>query len=550
MNENNSNNIYNGYINYSSKPGSEPAPGAQQPEHIDPQQPEPPVNAQAENPAEAQAEAPAQEQSSQNPYAGQSFTQNAQAENPQTSQTDNGGFYHFTNETLPSQQASFGAGDWQETGYTGSVPPVQPPKKPKKKFGGKKILLSALALLVAAAICFGAGYAGAQVVYQNTNRVVLQQVTSSGSANASGTSDNTPAVSDGVLTSEQVAAKVEDSVVAITTEIMTTSSYWFGSYVTSGAGSGVIISEDGYILTAAHVINGASKVTVELRDGSTYQASITGSYVNGDIAVVKIDAQGLKAAEIADSDQVKQGATCYAVGNPEGRFSGSISDGIVSALNRTITVQIEDTSAQRGNSLYDMFYGGYSASYYNNVTLNVIQMTAAVSPGNSGGALFNDHGQLIGIVSAKSSDTDSEGLGFAIPSNTAMEIASQLIANGEYVAPSSGNNDNNTDENGVTQTTNKAILGITVTTLTSQTAAQYNMAPGVYVSSITVKSTEEAGLAVGDRIISVDDVMVSESTDVTDYLADKVPGDVVKLNVERSGKLVSVSVTLVENTNN
>lgn len=532
--------------------------GAQQPEQIDPQQPDFPVAHQPEAPtqaaAETQPEAPAQEQSSQNSYTQQSFTQSAPTENPQASQTDNGGFYHFTNETLPSQQASFGAGDWQEPGYTaGSVPPVQPPKKPKKKANGKKILLGALAVLVAAAICFGAGYAGAQVVYQNTNRVVLQQVTSSdasSTADSSGTSDDTPAVSDGVLTSEQVAAKVEDSVVAITTEIMTTSNYWFGNYVTSGAGSGVIISEDGYILTAAHVINGASKVTVELRDGSTYQASITGSYVNGDIAVVKIDAQGLKAAEIADSDQVKQGAACYAVGNPEGRFSGSISDGIVSALNRTITVQIEDTSAQRGNSLYDMFYGGYSASYYNNVTLNVIQMTAAVSPGNSGGALFNDHGQLIGIVSAKSSDTDSEGLGFAIPSNTAMEIASQLIANGEYVAPSSGNNDNNTDDDGVTQTTNKAILGITVTTLTSQTAAQYNMTPGVYVSSITEKSTEEAGLAVGDRIISVDDVMVSESTDVTDYLADKAPGDVVKLNVERSGRLVSVSVTLVENTNN
>lgn len=532
--------------------------GAQQPEQIDPQQPDFPVEHQPEAPtqaaAETQPEAPAQEQSSQNSYTQQSFTQSAPTENPQASQTDNGGFYHFTNETLPSQQASFGAGDWQEPGYTaGSVPPVQPPKKPKKKVNGKKILLGALAVLVAAAICFGAGYAGAQVVYQNTNRVVLQQVTSSdasSTADSSGTSDDTPAVSDGVLTSEQVAAKVEDSVVAITTEIMTTSNYWFGNYVTSGAGSGVIISEDGYILTAAHVINGASKVTVELRDGSTYQASITGSYVNGDIAVVKIDAQGLKAAEIADSDQVKQGAACYAVGNPEGRFSGSISDGIVSALNRTITVQIEDTSAQRGNSLYDMFYGGYSASYYNNVTLNVIQMTAAVSPGNSGGALFNDHGQLIGIVSAKSSDTDSEGLGFAIPSNTAMEIASQLIANGEYVAPSSGNDESNTDDDGVTQTTNKAILGITVTPLTSQTAAQYNMAPGVYVSSITVKSTEEAGLQVGDRIISVDDVMVSESTDVTDYLADKVPGDVVKLNVERSGRLVSVSVTLVENTNN
>lgn len=456
--------------------------------------------------------------------------------------------YHYTSQSLPYQQeeeprqASFGTAEWQDSTFTPPQPTVtEPPRRPRKKGSGKKVLLSVLAVLVAAAICFGAGYAGAQVVYQNTNRVVLQQVTTTG--------NNTPAaVAEGVLTSEQVAAKVEDSVVAITTEIMTTSNYWFGNYVTSGAGSGVIISEDGYILTAAHVINGASKVTVELRDGTTHAAQITGSYVNGDIAVVKIDAQGLKAAEIADSDQVRQGAACYAVGNPEGRFSGSISDGIVSALDRTITVQVEDTSAKnRGNSLYDMFYGG-SASYYTNVTLHVIQMTAAVSPGNSGGALFNDHGQLIGIVSAKSSDTDSEGLGFAIPSNTAMEIASQLIANGVYVSPD-GDDSTNTDENGVTQTTNRAILGITVQTLTSQTAAQYNMAPGVYVSSITEKSTEDAGLAVGDRIISVDAVMVSQSTDVTDYLADKAPGDVVELNVERGGKLVSVSVTLVANPN-
>ncbi|MDY6180575.1 MAG: PDZ domain-containing protein, partial [Candidatus Faecousia sp.] len=138
--------------------------------------------------------------------------------------------------------------------------------------------------------------------------------------------------------------------------------------------------------------------------------------------------------------------------------------------------------------------------------------------------------------------SNSEGLGFAIPSNTAMDIASQLMAGGTYV-PEEGE----TAGSGVTPTANKAILGITVQTVDSQSAYQYNMAPGVYVSSITVQSTQDAGLAVGDRIVSVDDVMVSQASDVTGYLAGKAVGDQVTLNVERQGKLVSVSVTLVAN---
>ena len=446
--------------------------------------------------------------------------------------------YHSTGEDMASRQASFGAGDWQtDPGQT----PHQP--RPKKKKGsGKKLLLGCVAVLAAAAICFGAGYAGAQMVYQNKNRVVLQQVMAEASGSAAGQT------AAGALTGEQIAAKVEDSVVAITTEIMTKSNYWFGSYVASGAGSGVVISEDGYILTAAHVISGASKITVELRDGTTYPAAVVGSYVNGDIAVVKIEATGLKAAEVADSSQVKQGAACYAVGNPEGRFSGSISDGIVSALDRTISVQVEN-SGQSGQtnrgSLYDMFYGGFGGgTSYSTITLHVIQMTAAVSPGNSGGALFNDQGQLIGIVSAKSSDNDSEGLGFAIPSNTAMEIASQLIANGTYEAPE-GSED---QQSGVKPTTNKAILGISVQQITAQQAAQYNMTAGVYISGVSSQEAKDAGLQVGDRIISVDEVMVSQSSDVTDYLAGKQPGDIVEVNVEREGRLVSADVTLQQNT--
>ena len=448
--------------------------------------------------------------------------------------------YDLENRQKPAEpqqepQASFGSGEWQWQ-------PAQPeePEKPRRKIKWGRFLLSAVGVALAAALCFTAGYAGVLVANQK-NTVVIQQVMP---GNSSG--PEAPTVDSTVLTSAQVAAKVESSVVAITTEHMTTSNYWFGSYVTSGAGSGVIISEDGYILTCAHVIDGASKITVELQGGETAVATLVGSYTNGDIAVIKIDKTGLNAAEIADSDALLQGETCYAVGNPEGRFSGSISDGIISALDRTITVQVESAAPNggRGNSLYDMFYGG--GTYVQNIQLNVLQMTAAVSPGNSGGALFNDRGQLIGIVSAKSSQTDSEGLGFAIPSNTAMEIASQLIAGGTYVPESSQGGESETSN--VTPTTNKAILGIHVSEINQQSAYQYNMKPGVYVSSITVQSTMDAGLQVGDRIVSVDDVMVSTSTDVTSYLADKAVGDQVTLNVERNNRLVAVTVTLVENT--
>ena len=229
--------------------------------------------------------------------------------------------YDLENRQKPAEpqqepQASFGSGEWQ---WEPAGPEL--PEKPKRKIKWGKILLSVVAVAVAAAVCFTAGYAGVLVANQK-NTVVIQQVTQ----DAKNTQGQLPAVPEGTLTSAQVAAKVESSVVAITTEHMTTSNYWFGSYVTSGAGSGVIISQDGYILTCAHVIDGASKITVELQGGETAVATLVGSYTNGDIAVIKIDKTGLNAAEIADSDQILQGETCYAVGNPEGRFSGSISD--------------------------------------------------------------------------------------------------------------------------------------------------------------------------------------------------------------------------------
>ena len=471
----------------------------------------------------------------------------AQNQEPAAPQNDpaapvNGAYHYRTydlqqragqTEQKEEPQATFGSGDWQ---WQPAQNEEEKPKRKKHKIKWGKIALSFVGVVLAAAICFSAGYAGVLVANQK-NTVIIQQVAPSGNSNSA---PQLPSA-EGVLTSAQVAAKVESSVVAITTEHMTTSNYWFGN------GSGVIISEDGYILTCAHVIDGASKITVELRNGETAVAQLVGSYTNGDIAVIKIDKTGLLAAEIADSDQILQGETCYAVGNPEGRFSGSISDDIISALDRTINVSVKESNKNnRGNSLYDMFYGGgYTTT--RTIQLNVLQMTAAVSPGNSGGALFNDRGQLIGIVSAKSAATDSEGLGFAIPSNTAMEIASQLIATGVYVPQGTGDKAPS-NENGVTQTTNKAVLGITVQTLDPQTAYQHNMMPGVYVSEITIQSTKDAGLQVGDRILSVDEVAVSIATDVTGYLADKNPGDTVNLTVAREGKMLTLTIPLVANT--
>jgi len=472
---------------------------------------------------------------------------NEQNENNEINRPESETSYHYTASQLPRQEptssASFGSGSWESPNAS-----HEPTPKKKKKTGiFMKIIAAILCLALVGGVSFGAGYAGVMKAKDAKSKVVIQQVTADGSG------FETKTVDAAVLSSEQVAEKVEHSVVAITTEAMKTNNYWFGDYVTSGAGSGVIISEDGYILTCAHVINGASRITVELMDGSTYDGKVVGKYVNGDIAVVKIEATGLTPAEVADSDTVKQGAVCYAVGNPEGQFSGSISEGIVSSLGRSITVQVENESEAKpqstnpggglfgGNSLYDMFFNMQGGNSYSAIDLDVIQMTAAVSPGNSGGALFNDKGQLIGIVSAKSSDTDSEGLGFAIPSNDALEILTQIIANGEYIPEvTEGENEDVTSAN-------KAILGISVYSIDAATAAQNGLNPGVYIREITESATEKAGLAVNDRIVSIDDVMVYEFDDLKGYLAEKNPGDTVELNVERDGRLVSLTVELLEN---
>lgn len=270
---------------------------------------------------------------------------------------------------------------------------------------GGKVIRKIVEIAIAGAVCFGCAYAGSAMG-------------SSSSSSSSSTSSNeiklttyTSDSSDASLTGEEVASIISPSVVSITTEDVQSGTAWYGSYVSSGAGSGVIISSDGYILTCAHVIDGADTITVTLYDGTEYDAEVVGSDTADDIAVVKIDATDLTAAVIGDSDEASVGETVYADGNPGGTLAGTITEGIVSALNREITVQLDSGET---------------------ITLNVIQTSAAVSPGNSGGGLFNDQGELIGIVNAKSSDTSDEGLGFAIPINDAISIATDIVENGAY----------------------------------------------------------------------------------------------------------------------
>lgn len=273
-----------------------------------------------------------------------------------------------------------------------------------------------LEITAAGAVCFGCAYAGSAAAG-----------TSAGTASASTPSTgNTITLTryssdstDTALSGEEAASIISPSVVSITTEAVQQGQAWYGSYVTSGAGSGVILSSDGYILTCAHVVDDADTVTVTTSDGTEYDAEVVGSDTADDIAVLKIDATDLTAAVIGDSDAASVGETVYADGNPGGTLSGTITEGIVSALNREITVETDSGEA---------------------ITLNVIQTSAAVSPGSSGGGLFNDQGELIGVVNAKSSDTSDEGLGFAIPINDAISIAKNIIENGAFSVSESTNN--------------------------------------------------------------------------------------------------------------
>ena len=421
------------------------------------------------------------------------------------------------NDPQPEPETAYTAPQ-TDNGAGGATPPVhpvqpqdaQPPKK-KKKFNGKRVARSAVALVLAAAMGFAGGFVGAK--FGGSGKVVIQQVAPSSTADSASGSDSsiTAASSTGTgLNTEQVADLVSPSVVVITTEQVVYSQWsWYGqNQVESGAGSGVIISSDGYILTCAHVVDGASTITVTIGD-KDYTATLVGEDTTSDIAVIKIDADGLTPATVGNSDSLKVGQSVMAVGNPLGELGGTVTGGMISALNRSVTIQ-----------------GSSSVN-----TMSLIQMDASVSPGNSGGGLFNMNGELIGIVNAKSSSSDAEGLGFAIPINDAIKVAQELMENG-YV-------------------TGRPYLGITyVAVEDAQTAAQLGVnAYGVYIVDVVKGGpAEKAGLQAGDRIVSIDGSEIAAKDDLGTLMQKHAAGDTLSFTVARGGQMQTVSVTLSEKT--
>lgn len=302
-----------------------------------------------------------------------------------------------------------------------------------------------------------------------------------------------------------VAEIVHASVVEITTEHLVNSYF---QYVTQGAGSGIILSEDGYILTNNHVIADtennnelASAITVRMTTGEEFKATVVGTDADSDIAVIKIDAANLPAVLVGDSDKLAVGEEVVAVGNPLGELGGTVTNGIISALDREINVD--------------------------GTMMNLLQTNTAINPGNSGGGLFNMAGELIGVVNAKSSGTGIEGLGFAIPANDAINIAEQLITNG-YVS-------------------GKPYLGVSFYDVTSPTQAlYYNLKHlGVYIVGLE-EGLNDTVFEIGDRVIAMDGNEISTRDDVKTILKTHEVGDKITFTIYRNGKMKEVEATCFE----
>lgn len=373
----------------------------------------------------------------------------------------------------------------------------------------RKYLITAKSAAIVLAFCITVsstfGFAGGLAVaefYDAAGIGTASELSLSTKADLTSALGTTSTESGSELSTADIASLTANSVVEITTETVTTDS-GMQQYVTNGAGSGIIISQDGYIVTNNHVIDGANKITVRLKNGTTYSASLIGTDSKTDVALMEISATGLTSAVLGDSGELMVGDTAIAIGNPLGQLGGTVTEGIISALDRELVI------------------GGK--------TMTLLQTDAAINPGNSGGGLFNDRGELIGIVVAKSSGSDVEGLGFAIPINEAKTVANELLKYG-YVK---GRID-----------TGMTFLDLT----TTQKALLYGVRQlGVYVQAVESGSNAAgAGFKTGDRITYVGSTKITSGTVLTQILEKYSVGDTVKITVVRNGSSGQISLTLAE----
>lgn len=371
------------------------------------------------------------------------------------------------------------------------------PVQPKKHHGGVgRVVALILSCAVISAAC---GFGGA-ILAQNSSRTGKTTVQQS---NRTAATVNVKKV-DGqtLMTPSEVYASTVNSVVSINCSAVSTNI--FGQQTESASsGSGFIYTADGYIVTNQHVVANASSINVTLYNGDTYPATLVGSDSDYDVAVLKIDAKDLPAVTLGSSTDVNVGDTVMAIGNPLGELTFSMSQGIVSCVNRAINVE--------------------------GTPFNMIQVDASINPGNSGGPLMNLYGEVVGIVSAKYSsyaNTTVEGLGFAIPINDVQSIIKDIMENGSVG--------------------NKAYMAITAGTMTQQMAAQYkiNATEGVFVYSVEDDGAgDKAGLKLGDVITKLNDTQITSMEDLSAAKKGFKAGDTVTLTVLRDGKEITTQLT-------
>lgn len=426
---------------------------------------------------------------------------------------------------------------WNRQAVTPPVPPVEQPvythyvpktpKTPRKAKKAKNFGALKIALIVVLTVLISSGSSVVLFSSLISSGFITITSTSTSSTGTTDSSDIAFTISKvieseddeeeigevSVLTTQEIAEKVVPSVVCIQNYQISESYSMFGEVIGStdsseispaGEGSGIIMSEDGYIITNAHVIEDATDLKVVLYDGTTVEATVVGSDTTTDVAVIKIDVDDsieLTPAEFGSSSDLTVGDDVVAIGNPGGlTLSSTVTTGIVSAVDREITVD------------------GY--------TMYLIQTDAAISPGNSGGALVNEYGQVVGINSLKYTSDGYEGLGFAIPTDDAQSIISDLINYG-YV-------------------TDRAVIGISGTYVDETTARFYGLSTGVYVAEVTTDNALEAGLEVGDVITYIDGEQVTSFDVISNRLLNLSAGETVTLTVDRIlTEETNIEITLV-----
>lgn len=393
-------------------------------------------------------------------------------------------------------------------------PQTQPPEKREKKprrsgkSPWKTVIAAVLVVALVASGCLITASGVNRKWEQKTSQITQQlgrqidDLQKQIDSVPSGTSGALPAADGSAMTPAQLYQSNVDSVVAISCTMQTTA---YGQSV-EGTSSGFILTEDGYVVTNYHVVQNASNITVTTHSGDEYAATVKGYDATNDVAVLKVEAEGLSTATIGSSGNLSIGDMVVAIGNPLGRLAATETVGYVSGINREVTTD--------------------------NTVISMLQTDAAINPGNSGGPLFNMYGEVIGITTAKYSGTTNsgasiEGIGFAIPIDDVMGIISDLIDYG-YVTG--------------------AYMGITVKDNDKEAAAQFGLpTDGAYVVDVTPgSSADKAGIQSKDLITAVDDHKITTRTDLTRTLRNYKAGDTAEITVVRSGRELTLTITFDE----